>query len=343
MSGRIQPNRVGYSGYGCSEFPPFPLYEMDCMDCSENRFYELPDPLAKSTNCVNWDPWNFYATYGTVGHEIILAIINEVEEHNLRIGDYVRLEDGDPDDFDPHARYMVSEIIDLFSFVIDTGVALGTGSGTVTVYPDKFNYESFSDKWEVVGLPARPTCENDGSTTLQELADDYNMLETDYIGVPPVRTRGLSLIQEPTLPNVTCSQCYTVDRDEENDSITTATWLSAGGTPVDAEIADDGSVESISVPASDVDSSVINLCEEDLGEEDEVTITTVVFELCPRDVVPDSYNCGVNLLAMDDVGLSKGMKFNFEDIPCWTGSGKIGLIADSGCLQWLPMEECPEE
>jgi hypothetical protein len=181
-------------------------------------------------------------------------------------------------------------------------------------------------------------------------SSDYNFLETEYIDVPPIRTRGLSYpspvsVLKSFSPK-TCIKCYDVEVSPGNGTSITYTPSGASPNPVDAPTDAHGGVLPTTLDRSEVADSYF-----EEGEQcDEVTFIycapSIENALKPEDQCSTTY---LQFSYAQDAGAGgedpfyRRIGFNVEGIPVGDGSTVTHVLAkdSSDCLYWVAVTDCP--
>ena len=160
----------------------------------------------------------------------------------------------------------------------------------------------------------------------------YNFLVTDYIDVPPIRTRGLSIAPSQDTLDIEklCHMCYNVDYEEGSGIPPKFYYEDADDVHVDAYY--DGVVGAYP-PMKYKKSEVAGHYTE--GSD----CTHVVFSVCgwldsyvDPDCPSDKY------IKFDKEG--RIIKFDYKSISGYQSSGTVVLTSKDGCLEWLATTEC---
>lgn len=180
-------------------------------------------------------------------------------------------------------------------------------------------------------------------------SDDYDFLETDYIDVPPIRTRGISY-PSPATPTVQpppppCIRCY----DETPSSYppnSTVSYKNASGTPV--EVQGDIDAEGRILPRT-LDRADVS--EDYFGPDDDCEEVTFIY--CSRfaadGVKPETQCTDKEYITVDyreDVGDAAEQFYvglNISGIPVGDGGSITHVLAkdSSNCLYWIAVTDCP--
>lgn len=282
MSGRLQPDRPGYTGYSCNG--SIPVYETVCMCCRDasspgcsEEYLNIPPRSSLSTVSIPWNP-------------------------------------------------------DCTAYLLRGDKVPGT---------NRYN-------WITADGVTPPTC---GDT--MEPAYDY--LETEYIDVPPIATRGFGVVYSSPPPpagpeDTSCPACYEIKYSDDTHEVEKVYYLDNTGNEIEATADADGVYQPKSVHRTRADSSY--WCRVDPEDENSqpTEAVEILFSICPpligeyRDkTCSDSGADGVKYIEMvpSSNGKEKNIKFAYDNISGYSSSGKYGLIIEDGCLKWLQMDECP--
>ena len=192
----------------------------------------------------------------------------------------------------------------------------------------------------------RWTCTDpDDSVTPRTCGDDvgepYHYLRTDYIDVPPVRVRGVSIAYRSPA-KAPCKTCYDIEWDDPISMTISGVWIRKS-TGSDQQVLPDeyGMYPDTLMRVMDLElsahthttCSTANL--QSFGDE-----TLLTFCDPPRSLMGDP-DCGGWPLdyIMDNNG-HYNLAFSPEGITGYAETGKFGLIIEDGCLKWLEMEKC---